>query len=117
MHELMKAGKVIPVIDKRYRLSEVPEALRYVEEGHARGKVVITVDQVNLHFIDYSTIYSYYQLNVSAWTPLQITREHNGRRTAQFFYDSCRYDPGFPQDLFSKDSLKTRGAELVPKKK
>ena len=45
MYELMKAGKVTPVIDKRYRLSEVPEALRYLEEGHARGKVVITVEQ------------------------------------------------------------------------
>jgi len=45
MHDLMKAGKVIPVIDKHYRLSEVPQALRYLEEGHARGKVVITVEQ------------------------------------------------------------------------
>jgi NADPH:quinone reductase-like Zn-dependent oxidoreductase len=44
MHELMKAGKVTPVIDKRYRLSEVPEAIRYLEEGHARGKVVITLE-------------------------------------------------------------------------
>jgi NADPH:quinone reductase-like Zn-dependent oxidoreductase len=43
MHELMEAGKVTPVIDKRYRLSEVPEAIRYMEEGHARGKVVITL--------------------------------------------------------------------------
>jgi len=43
MHELMKAGKVTPVIDKRYKLSEVPEAIRYLEEGHARGKVVITL--------------------------------------------------------------------------
>jgi NADPH:quinone reductase-like Zn-dependent oxidoreductase len=42
MRKLMEAGKVIPVIDKRYRLSEVPEAIRYLEEGHARGKVVIT---------------------------------------------------------------------------
>jgi len=35
------------VIDKRYRLSEVPEAIRYLEEGHARWKVVITVDYNN----------------------------------------------------------------------
>jgi NADPH:quinone reductase-like Zn-dependent oxidoreductase len=41
MHNLMKAGRVTPVIDKRYSLSELPEALRYLEEGHARGKVVI----------------------------------------------------------------------------
>ncbi len=47
MHELMKTGKVTPVIDKRYRLSEVPEAIRYLEEGHARGKVVITLESNN----------------------------------------------------------------------
>ena len=41
MHDLMKAGKVTPVIDKTYRLSEVPEAIRYLEQKHARGKVVI----------------------------------------------------------------------------
>jgi len=41
--ELCEAGKIVPVIDRRYQLSEVPEALRYVGEGHAKGKVVITV--------------------------------------------------------------------------
>jgi len=40
--DLLEAGKVVPVIDKRYPLTEVPEALRYLEEGHALGKVVIT---------------------------------------------------------------------------
>jgi NADPH:quinone reductase-like Zn-dependent oxidoreductase len=43
LHDLMKAGKVTPVIDRCYSLSEVPEAIRYLEEGHARGKVVITL--------------------------------------------------------------------------
>jgi len=43
MIELFEAGKVIPVIDRRCPLSEVPEALQYFGEGHARGKVVITV--------------------------------------------------------------------------
>ena len=45
--ELLEAGKVVPVIDRRYTLSEVPEAIRYLEEGHAQGKVVITVEQNN----------------------------------------------------------------------
>ena len=40
--DLMQAGKVTPVIDRRYTLNEVPQAMRYLEEGHARGKVVIT---------------------------------------------------------------------------
>ncbi len=42
--DLMQAGKVTPVIDRRYRLSEVPAALRYSEEGHARGKIIIDLE-------------------------------------------------------------------------
>jgi NADPH:quinone reductase-like Zn-dependent oxidoreductase len=42
--DLMQAGKVTPVLDRHYRLSEVPEAIRYSEEGHARGKIVIDLD-------------------------------------------------------------------------
>jgi NADPH:quinone reductase-like Zn-dependent oxidoreductase len=40
--ELCEAGKVVPVIDRRYPLSEVPEALRYLGEGRVKGKLVIT---------------------------------------------------------------------------
>jgi NADPH:quinone reductase-like Zn-dependent oxidoreductase len=42
MGELMETGKVTPVIDRRYELSQVPAAIRYLTEGHARGKIVIT---------------------------------------------------------------------------
>ena len=42
--DLMQAGKLKPVIDRRYTLSEVPQAIGYLEAGHARGKVVISVD-------------------------------------------------------------------------
>jgi NADPH:quinone reductase-like Zn-dependent oxidoreductase len=45
LRDLMEAGKVTPAIDRTYTLSMVPEAIRYLETGHARGKVVITVDQ------------------------------------------------------------------------
>jgi NADPH:quinone reductase-like Zn-dependent oxidoreductase len=44
LKELIEAKKVTPVIDRSYTLSEVPEAVRYSEEGHARGKVVITLE-------------------------------------------------------------------------
>jgi NADPH:quinone reductase-like Zn-dependent oxidoreductase len=44
VRELMATEKVTPVIDRRYRLREAAEAFRYMEEGHARGKVVITLD-------------------------------------------------------------------------
>ena len=43
--ELLESGKVVPVIDKRYPLSEVAEAFRYLEEGHHKGKIVITMEQ------------------------------------------------------------------------
>jgi NADPH:quinone reductase-like Zn-dependent oxidoreductase len=42
LKEFIEAGKVTPVIDRTYPLSEVPQAIRYVQEGHGRGKVVIT---------------------------------------------------------------------------
>ncbi|HEY7350038.1 MAG TPA: NAD(P)-dependent alcohol dehydrogenase [Ktedonobacterales bacterium] len=45
LKELLEAGKVVPVIDRCYPLHETAEAIRYLEEGHARGKVVITMDQ------------------------------------------------------------------------
>lgn len=44
LKELLAIGKIKPVIDRSYSLSEVPEAIRYLEEGHARGKVVITLE-------------------------------------------------------------------------
>jgi NADPH:quinone reductase-like Zn-dependent oxidoreductase len=43
MKELIEAGTVMPVIDRTFSLSDVPAAIRYLEEGHARGKIVITV--------------------------------------------------------------------------
>jgi len=43
MKKLLETGKVKPVIDRCYSLSEVADAIRYLEEGHAQGKIVITV--------------------------------------------------------------------------
>ena len=45
LKDLLEARKIVPVIDRRYPLSDVAEALRYLEEGHAQGKVVITIEQ------------------------------------------------------------------------
>jgi NADPH:quinone reductase-like Zn-dependent oxidoreductase len=47
MKELFEAGKVVPVIDRRYPFSEVVEAFRYFGEGHAKGKIVITMGESN----------------------------------------------------------------------
>jgi NADPH:quinone reductase-like Zn-dependent oxidoreductase len=42
--DLMQTGFVTPVIDRRYRLSDVPGAIRYSEEGHAQGKIIIDIE-------------------------------------------------------------------------
>ena len=47
LKELLEAGKIAPVIDRRYALSETAKALRYLGEGHAKGKVVITMEDHN----------------------------------------------------------------------
>jgi NADPH:quinone reductase-like Zn-dependent oxidoreductase len=44
LNELMQAGELTPVIDRRFKLSEVADALRYSEEGHARGKIIIYME-------------------------------------------------------------------------
>lgn len=46
LRELIEANKATPTIDRRYTLSEAPEAIRYLKEGHARGKVVIAVEHI-----------------------------------------------------------------------
>jgi NADPH:quinone reductase-like Zn-dependent oxidoreductase len=44
LKELIEVGKLRPIIDRRYPLAEVPDAVAYVEQGHARGKVAIDVE-------------------------------------------------------------------------
>ncbi len=48
LSDLMRSGQVTPVIDRRYPLSELADAIRYSEEGHARGKIIIYMDQASL---------------------------------------------------------------------
>jgi NADPH:quinone reductase-like Zn-dependent oxidoreductase len=43
LNSLLQAGKIVPVIDRRYRLGDAADALRYLAEGHAQGNVVLTV--------------------------------------------------------------------------
>jgi len=80
--------------------------------------IVITKNEETQEIDEDVAIYTNYQLRDSVWVPLQISRERNGRRTSQYFYDTCKFNPGFPDSLFTKDSLK-KGAsgELIKKSK
>jgi hypothetical protein len=77
---------------------------------------VITKDEETLQINEDVSIYSNYQLMDSVWTPLQISREHNGRRAVQLFYDSCKYNPGFSADIFEKSSLSKQVSQDLTKK-
>ena len=78
--------------------------------------MVITKDEETQQIDEDVVIYTNYQLKDSVWMPLQVSREHNGRRTSQFFYNSCKFNPGFPDALFNKDSLKKGASEELLKR-
>jgi outer membrane lipoprotein-sorting protein len=61
-------------------------------------------------------IYTNYQLMDGVWTPLQITLDRNGRRVNQVFFQSCKYNPGFSEDFFTKAALEKRFSEVGSKK-
>lgn len=70
--------------------------------------VVTTTNQETQQRDDDVTTYTNYQLKDSVWTPMQVSRFHNDRRTAQFFYDSCHFNPDFPANYFEKSSLEKK---------
>jgi hypothetical protein len=84
---------------------------------HLLVRSVVTTNNEETHEKDDDTIiYTNYLLKDTVWTPMQISKDHNGRRTAQFFFESCRYNPGFPSDFFDKSSLLKRGSDANVKK-
>jgi outer membrane lipoprotein-sorting protein len=78
--------------------------------------VIITKNEETQEIDEDVAIYTNYQLRDSVWVPLQISRERNGRRTSQYFYDTCKFNPGFPDSLFTKDSLKKGASEELIKR-
>jgi len=78
--------------------------------------VVVTKDEETQQINEEVVIYTNYQLRDSVWVPLQVSRELNGRRTSQFFYNTCKFNPGFPDALFTKDSLRKGASEELLKK-
>jgi len=77
---------------------------------------IYTKDEENQQINEDVSIYSKYQLKDSVWTPLQISREHNGRRSIQIFYDTCKYHPGFSDDIFDKSTLSKQYSQALAKK-
>jgi hypothetical protein len=78
--------------------------------------VITTTNEETHERDDDVTMYTNYQLKDSVWTPMQVSKDHNGRRASQFFYDTCRYNPGFPSDFFDKSSLSKKGGDATIKK-
>jgi hypothetical protein len=78
--------------------------------------MIITEDQTTHERNTETSIYSNFQLMDGVRTPLQITSVHDGRRISQVFFTSCKYNPGFPSDFFTKAALEKRFSEVGSKK-
>jgi len=78
--------------------------------------MVITEDESTRERSTETNIYSNFQPMDGVRTPLQITGDRDGRRISQVFFSSCKYNPGFPEDFFSKAALEKRFSEVGGKK-
>jgi outer membrane lipoprotein-sorting protein len=78
--------------------------------------MVITEDESTRERSTETSIYSNFQPMDGVRTPLQITGDRDGRRISQVFFASCKYNPGFPGDFFSKTALEKRFFEVGGKK-
>jgi hypothetical protein len=78
--------------------------------------MIVTEDQTTHERNTETSIYSNFQLMDGVRTPLQITSVHDGRRISQVFFTSCKYNPGFPADFFTKAALEKRFSEVGSKK-
>jgi hypothetical protein len=78
--------------------------------------MIITEDEATHERSSETSIYSNFQLMDGVRTPLQITSDHDGRRISQVFFTSCKYNPGFPSDFFTRAALEKRFSEVGSKK-
>lgn len=79
--------------------------------------VVITRNDMTRERTEEVTIYSNYREQNGVETPLQVTRSRDGRRVYQAFYTGCKYNPGFPDEFFTKAALEKRFSEVGKKGK
>ena len=81
-------------------------------ESHLPMRTVVTTPNQEMRTTDEDvTIYSNYKENEGVQTPQQVTREHNGRRTHQIFYSSCKNNPNLPSDFFTEAALQKKFKE------
>jgi hypothetical protein len=78
--------------------------------------MIITEDESTRERSTETNIYSNFQPMDGVRTPLQITGDRDGRRISQVFFASCKYNPGFPEDFFSKAALEKRFSEVGGRK-
>ena len=78
--------------------------------------VIISIDPTFNQRTKETTIYTNYQRLAGVMTPLQVSRERDGRRTYQVFYSGCQYNSGIPADFFTKAALEQRYAQVGNKK-
>jgi len=78
--------------------------------------VMISVDENTQERTQETTIYTNYQRKGSVMVALQVSRERNGERNYQAFYDTCTFDPHLPEDMFTKAALEKRYAQVGNKK-
>jgi len=78
--------------------------------------VMTSVDENTQERTEETTIYTNYQRKGGVMVPLQVSRERNGQRYYQAFYDACTFDPHLPEDMFSKAALEKRYAQVGNKK-
>lgn len=86
-------------------------------DNHLLARSVVTVpDQATHDTTQDTTIFANYHAEDGVQTPLQVTRQRDGRRIFQVFYDSCSYDPNLPADFFSKESLEKHAPQTSSRK-
>jgi len=78
--------------------------------------IMNSVDENTQERMQETTIYTNYQRKGSVMVALQVSRERNGERNYQAFYDTCTFDPHLPEDMFSKGALEKRYAQVGNKK-
>lgn len=86
-------------------------------DNHLLARSVVTSLDPTTHGVTEDlTLFANYHAQDGIQTPLQVTRQRDGRRLFQIFYDSCSYDPNLPPDFFTKEALEKRSPQSDSRK-